>query len=74
MKAFVLILILNGEPIVMQDYDTQAACTDDLASIRAATLAADAAAYRCLTAAQFKTATDLYNKKLLETYRRDGNQ
>jgi hypothetical protein len=71
MKAFILIWILNGEPLPAQDYDTMALCADDLAAIKAATLAADAAAYRCIARAQFDTATAFFNKRVLEEAKRD---
>ena len=56
MKAFVLIFILSGEPLVIDSFDTSALCAAELADIKAGTEKSDIDNFRCITEAQYRKA------------------
>lgn len=69
MKAFILFLILAGEPAMLKDYDTSSECAAALASAKLTLSSSDAAQHRCASRADFEFGVELAERRAFLEWR-----
>jgi hypothetical protein len=73
MKAWILIYILSGEPVMLADYATQTECTDVLSAVKLVSSNADAALHRCLARADYEAGLALAERREFLIWKHEGN-
>jgi len=69
MKAWLLIYILEGDPVMLADYATEIECTTILVSVRAASTTVEGNVHRCLKRTDYETALAIADRRNYEIWK-----